>query len=188
MKKLAKELLRCMHEGYVVRKLYAHHFGRKEWEDGAWIAVKFSYDNPTAPRFLVDLVADHPDGRQFPDDRGYELEADGLMTAVPDFTYMHCLTPKGRAAAESLFGPAQDVLFVREPGQVPSLTERETTVLNDLLDLRIPEEEAMADLGIDFDILQTLLRVMETEHGMHGRVSAWYRARPQKALEMPFRP
>ena len=180
MKRAAKDLLRCLHEGYIVQRYFPHQIGRHDPEGGVWRPARFSYDNTVVPRFLVDLVDEHPDRLVFREGRGCELIDDGLMTEIDDFTFMHCLTPKGKALAEGLFGPLSSTLFVREPEQVPALTDREVEILTQLIEFKIDEADAVTSLGIDSRVLFALLRTAEQENDMRDQVSAWYRNRPEE--------
>lgn len=178
MKRAAKDLLRCLHEGYIVQRYYPHQIGRQE---GVWRPARFSFDNVAQPRFLVDLVGEHPGRIAFREGRGCELVEEGLMTEIDDFTFMHCLTPQGKIVSEGLFGPSSAPLFVREPEQVPSLTDREIAILTQLVGFEITETDAVESLGIDSRILFALLRIAEQEHDMRDQVSAWYRDRPEES-------
>jgi hypothetical protein len=117
MRKLAKEILGHLRDGYFLefRHSYQRGWGPNPDED-AWNIVQYVADDKDAPTCVVDFGDSLPRGVrcEYPLYRGYEMEADGFLSKMHDFSeYSYCLTPVGLAAAEAMFGPATRPLLVR---------------------------------------------------------------------------
>ncbi|GHE73492.1 hypothetical protein GCM10019059_36270 [Camelimonas fluminis] len=181
MKKLSQTILAHMNAGYVLRWHHPHHTNQRNFPDGAWSLVKFTYDSSNAPRFLVTEIADHPGKRLYPADRGRELAFDGLIT--PAEVYFNCLTPKGTALAAAYFGQPAEPLLIHDPDTPPSLTPPEIGTLRALVNGQIEEAEAMARLNINDDIMVTLLHILETNPEFEGPIQQWRAMRASYALQ-----
>lgn len=115
MNQSSKRLLKCLHAGYLARYQHAYQVDPKRYPDGAWSGMKFTYDSPTTPSKLIANIDDFKEkgkAATFTLLAGQLLEDDGLITGVPGWTYMYCLTPKGVKEAIAMFGPAVEALFV----------------------------------------------------------------------------